>query len=140
VFPTFILKIAPYVAGLRILVATLPNGDIERTRLIEAGDGMRVRIERQPARSDIATWRELRIPRGRYSWRIEEERRTVIMSVPGRPTGVVNRAFVVILNVDRRDPRSIMPNPVEAYRLYAPTREAAEALRERLKRALEPVG
>ena len=137
-FPISILRIAPYVVGLRILVATLPSGDLERTRIVETGDGARVYVERQAARSDIVTRRDLSIPRGRYAWRIEEEKRSVIAATPGRPLGIVRRAFAVVLSTDRRDPRSVMPNPVEAYRFYAPTREAAEAMRERLKQALGP--
>jgi hypothetical protein len=138
VIPLCILKLAPIVAAMRIVVTTLPSGDIERVAFTESEDGVRATIERSVVRSDLTTRRQQFLRRARYTWRIEEERRTILMAPPGQPTGVIRRAYSVAGWLDVSQRATDPPRPLEVFRFYAPTREAADELRERLRRALRP--
>lgn len=138
VIPLGILKLAPLVAAMRIVVTTLPNGDVERVAFLESEDGVQATVERSATRADVTTRRQQFLRRANYTWRIDEEHRSVLMAPPGQPTGIIRRAYSIAgwLDLSRRaiDP----PRPTEMFRFYAPTREGAEALRDRLRRALRP--
>jgi len=121
---------------MQMVVATLPNGDVESVRFIETEEGVQALISRRLVRSDITTKREQFLKRGRYTWKIEEEHRTILMAPPGQPTGIVRQAFAVAGWIDSSRTATDAPRPVEVFRFYAPTKVAAEALRDRLKREL----
>lgn len=136
--PAALAYLPSLVAGLRLVVATLPSGDVERALFVEAGGGLKAIVERRSSRTDVVTYRRENLPKGRYTWRIEEVRRSVLMAPPGQPTGVVRRAYEVSGWVDLSRRATDPPRPTQAFRFYAPTREQAEALRERLRAALRP--
>ncbi len=121
---------------MNILTAVLPNGDTERSLFRETPKGVEATVELESASSGQKTLQRRLLAPGRYGWRIEEERRTVLMAAPGRPTGTIRRAFALSAWVDATPSPNAPPTPVEAFHFYAPTREAAEALRDRLKKAL----
>ena len=135
-FPVGLLRLVSFFAALDVMVAVLPNGDIERTLVREVPEGVQSVVERESANSGQKTVERRLIPRGRYGWRIEEERRTVLMAVPGRPTGTIRRAYLLSAFIDATPNPNAPPTPVEAFHFYAPTREAAETLRDRLRTAL----
>lgn len=137
VAPFFLFTIARQIAGLGLVVATLPNGDVDRTLFLSVSDGLRAIVEHQIARSDVRQVESHVLPRGRYDWHIDEERRTVLFAAPGRPEGTVRRAFVLSAWVNAR-PDARDPVPAEVFRIYVGTREDAEALRKRLADALKP--
>ena len=62
----------------------------------------------------------------------------MLMAEPGRPTGVVRRAFVLSGIVDATPNPNSPPQPTVAFQFYAPSHEVAEAMRDRLKKALAP--
>ncbi len=134
--PLCLLKLAPLVAALQVVVATLPNGDVESVRFIESPDGVQALVSRKLVRSDVTTKREQFLKRGRYTWKIEEEHRTILMAPPGQPTGLVRQAFAVAGWIDNSRFAEDAPHPVEVFRFYAPTKEAALAMRERLRKEL----
>lgn len=136
VLPTAILKLAPLLLSLRLVVATLPNGDVSRAMFDETPEGVRATVERTSAQTGVKTLTRVLVPRGRYGWRIDEERRSVIMAAEGHETGVVGRVFVLSGWVDATPDPTVAPHPTQAFEFYAPTHEAAVALRERLKKAL----
>ena len=134
--PLALLKLPPLVASLHLVVATLPSGDVERAMFKEGMEGVRVTVEHQSARTGDRTLERHLLPRGHYGWHIDEEHRSVIAAEPGRPTGLVRRAFVLSAWVDATPNPTVDPHPTQAFAFYAPSREAAEGLRERLKKAL----
>lgn len=134
--PLALSKLAPLLASLHLVVATLPSGDIERTAFREELDGVHATVEHTSVRTGERTVERRLLPRGHYGWHIDEEHRSVIAAEEGHPTGVVRRAFVLSAWVDATPNPNVAPHPVEAFSFYAPTREAAEELRERLKKAL----
>ena len=136
-FSDALLRFAPLVLALRVVVAVRPNGDVERTSLRDVPAGVVATVERTSAASGVVSVDRFRIPRRRYGWRIEEERRTVLMAPAGRPTGVVRRDFELTAWVDTTPDPRVPPTPTIAFRLHAPTRAAAEALRDRLRDALK---
>ena len=134
--PIAILRVAPLVAAMNILTTVLPNGDVERSLFRETAKGVETTVEVQSASTGQRTLqRQLLLPE-RYGWRIEEERRTVIKAAPGHAAGTVRRAYVLSGWVDATPGPNAPPNPTEAFQFHAPTHEAAEALRDRLKKAL----
>ncbi|RYG24641.1 hypothetical protein EON82_09990 [bacterium] len=136
--PLSILKIAPLVAAMRIVVTVLPGGDIERVAFTETEDGVQAIVERAIARTDVTTRRRQFLRRARYTWRIDEERRSVLLAPPGQPTGVQRRAYSVAGWLDISQRATDPPRPFEVFRFYAPSRVAADELRDRLRRALRP--
>lgn len=132
----FLLKLAPLVATLRITVATLPNGDIESVRFMETEDGIQASVSRKLVRSDTVTQRHVFLKKGRYTWKIEEEHRSILMAPPGQPTGVVRQVYAVAGWIDTSRFADSAPRPTEVFRFYAPTKDAAVALRDRLKKGL----
>lgn len=136
VIPLCLLKIAPLVAAMQIVVATLPSGDVESVRFVETEDGVQALVSRKLVRSDTTTKREQFLKRGRYTWKIEEEHRIILMAPPGQPTGLVRQAFAVAGWIDNSRLADDAPHPVEVFRFYAPTKEAALAMRDRLKKGL----
>jgi hypothetical protein len=138
VIPLSILKLAPFVAAMRIVVTTLPSGDIERVAFTETPDGVQAVVEQTAVRADITTRRQQFLRRGRYTWKIDEEHRTILMAPPGQPTGIIRSAYSVAGWLDLSRTATDPPRPTEMFRFYAPDREAAEALRDRLRRALRP--
>lgn len=133
-----LFRIVTLVAGLRIVVATLPSGDVERVAFFETDDGVRAVVEHTIASADVTQRKERFLPRGRYSWHIDEEHRSVLMAPPGRATGVVRQAFVLSAWIDATPDPYAPPHPVEAFRFYAPSRDAAESMKNQLRRALRP--
>lgn len=134
--PLALLKLPTLVASLHLIVATLPSGDVERAMFKEEAEGVRATLEHRSVHTGERTIERLLLPRGRYGWRIDEEHRSVIAARAGRPTGVVRRAFVLSAWIDATPNPNDVPHPTQAFAFYAPTREAAEELRARLKRAL----
>ncbi len=134
--PVAILKLGPLLASMRLVVATLPNGDVERAMFTDVPTGVQAIVERLAAATGERTIQKRLLAKGRYGWRIDEERRTVIAAVEGRPTGVIRRAFVLTAFIDATPNPNVAPHPTEAFEFHAPSREAAEALRERLKSGL----
>lgn len=135
-FPIALFGVVRVVAGLNILTAVLPNGDVERTMLRETPTGVEALVESVSASTGQSAVQKRVIPAGRYGWRIEEERRTVIKAAKGHTAGTVRRAFLLSAWIDATPNPNAPPTPMEAFHFYAPNREAAEALRERLKKAL----
>lgn len=133
-----LLRIAPLIVRLNILVATLPSGDIERVAFFEQDDGVLAVTEHTIVTADVTQRKSQLLKRGRYAWRIEEEHRSVLMTTPGRKTGVVRQAYVLTALKDVSQRVTDAPRPVEAFHFYAPSRAAAESLRNRLRRALAP--
>lgn len=133
-----LLGFVPAVAALRIVVTPMPDGSIERTLLIDADDGVRAIVRRSLVNSDVIRSTDRVIRRGRYTWRIDEEKRVILMAPPGKPTGVKARAFVVSGWIDTSQRSTDAPIPTESFRFYAPTREEALKLRDRLRRMLKP--
>ena len=133
--PIALLKVAPLVLSLGIVAATLPNGDVERSLFRDVPGGVQALVEHETRTGDKRLERSL-LPRGRYGWRIEEVRRTILMAVPGRPTGVVRQAYQLTAWVDATPNPLVEPHPVRAFSFYASSRKAAEKLRDRLNRAL----
>ena len=133
-----LLRIAPLVVKLNLVVATLPSGDIERVAFFEEDAGVLAVVEHTIVSADVTQRKEQFLKRGRYAWRIEEEHRSVLMTTPGRKTGVVRQAYVLTALKDTSARATDAPRPVEAFHFYTPNRAAAESLRNRLRRALAP--
>ena len=134
--PVALLKAASLVSALGIVAATLPNGDVERYLFRDVPEGVQVAVERLDARTNVKNLERRLLPRGRYGWHIDEERRSVILAAPGSTPGVVRRAYVLSAWIDLTPDPLVAPHPRQAFSFYAPTRKDAEALRDRLGKAL----
>lgn len=133
-----LLRFVPMVAALKIVVAPLPDGSIERTLLLQTDHGVRAIVKRSLPNSDVIRSRDSVILPGRYTWHIDEERKVVLMAPPGKATGVTARTYVVSGWIDRSQRATDTPMPTESFRFYAPSREEALKLRDRLRRMLRP--
>lgn len=137
-FLVALLRLAPILMATRFMVATLPSGDVERVGFFETEKGVRAIIEHTTTTADVTQRKEQFLPRGRYAWHIDEEHRSVILAPPGRPTGMVRQAYVLSAWIDATPDPKVDPHPMEVFRFYAPSREAAESMRNGLRRALKP--
>ena len=134
--PVALLRVAPLIAALHIVMAILPNGDVERSVFRDVPEGVQATVEHRSVENGEKLLHKTLLLRGRYGWRIEEEHRSILMATPGRPTGVVRRTYVLSAWVDATPNPNAPPTPTLAFQFYAPSREAAEALRDRLKDGL----
>ena len=136
VIPVAFLQAASLVFGLGIVAVTLPNGDVERYLFRDVPEGVQVAVEHLDARTNVRNLERRLLPRGRYGWHIDEERRTVILAASGSTPGLVRRAYVLSAWIDATPDPLVAPHPKEAFRFYAPTRKDAERLRDRLGKSL----
>ena len=134
--PVALLKAASLVSALGIVAVTLPNGDVERYLFRDVPEGVEVATEHLDAGTNVRNLDRRLLPRGRYGWHIDEERRSIVLAAPGSTPGVVRRAFVLSAWIDLTPDPLVAPHPTQAFSFYAPTRKAAEALRSRLEKAL----